>query len=111
MRTGLLAARAAEAQARVMAAAQVLAQRFALEAPAAVQGPVRDRDADHRAMVEREAIADLLEALVAATEAESKSAPAPGPERESRSEQRAAPKASGKAPATAMPRNLAGRRR
>lgn len=71
MRLAILAARDERAQMRMMAAAQVLAQRFGLDAQAA-DLTVPKRDAQAAAVLQREKMAELLEQVVAVTEVKAK---------------------------------------
>ena len=65
MEIGIMAARDAMAQARIIAAAEALAARLSIEnGVVAVPGNVRDPRV--RAMQQREQLADLLDAIVAA---------------------------------------------
>lgn len=71
MRTSIRAARDHTAQSRILAAAKLLAGRFGLnlgERGIFQRLQVQRGDVATRAMQEREAIADMLEELVAATE-------------------------------------------
>ena len=68
MHPRILASRSDAAQARILAAAQQLAARAGLEGAAEKIAAAKDRDPQVSRMQEREAIADLLEALCAPRE-------------------------------------------
>jgi DNA uptake protein ComE-like DNA-binding protein len=68
MERGILAARDATAQARIMSAAAQLGARFGLDEQAERVASATARDALVRNLFQREAVADLLEAVVAASE-------------------------------------------
>lgn len=68
MRTTIRAARDHSAQSRILAAATTLAERFGLSSELLQNIQVQRGDPAVRAMLEREAIADLLDTLVDVTE-------------------------------------------
>lgn len=72
MDKGVLGARNQRAQARIIAAASILAERFGLGEQSLV---VQQRDPAVKALLERERVADLLEALVAAVPAKKRGRP------------------------------------
>lgn len=73
MEIGIMAARDATAQARIIAAAEALAARLGIE-NGVVAVPSNVRDPRVRAMQQREQLAELLEAVVAAMPAPRKAA-------------------------------------
>lgn len=77
MRAGILAARAAEALSRSVAAADVLGKRFGVPEASDALKAAGHRDQAVSAMVQQEAVAALLEALVGATEPKVEEAPPP----------------------------------
>lgn len=68
MRLATRAARDHSAQSRILAAAEILADRFDLDLELPNRIQVQRGDPATRAMLEREAIADLLEAILEASE-------------------------------------------
>lgn len=72
MRLATRAARDDVAQKRIVTAIEVLTERFDLDAEL-MQGRMRRSDAATRAMLQREQIADLLEAVIEATEPDQES--------------------------------------
>lgn len=82
MRTSILAARDETAQKRITAAAGTLADRFDLAECVTRLAAAQSRDAAVEAMQQREVIADLLEALITATEPKTRRKAKAAPETE-----------------------------
>lgn len=76
MDIAIQAARNQVAQSRMFAAAEVLAERFGLHAQVEALRAVRSNEPDIFALAQREALADLFEALVSASVSTSTSTPA-----------------------------------
>ena len=68
MKLSAMAARDSAAQKRLLAAAQALARRMGLDAALVAGLSVRGRDRQVAAVLQREAVADLLEAIEGAAQ-------------------------------------------
>ncbi len=79
MHSRILAERNEAALNRLVSASAILAERFNLDEKAEAVASVRERDYQVQALFQREAIADLLEAIVAATEPVPSPAASPAP--------------------------------